>query len=161
MLMPKSQKAKLENKQQILFANSWLTAPDSLGVYPTNSDRFIAEELWRQKNLEPSAMRGTLLQALACTSHGVTGDRLSKLAETLSDGIPILVLSGDKDKMIEVKHSHEIKDALGDKARLKIWEDAGHVLHFERQKEFDELVEEYWKEAERALGRADGTRSML
>lgn len=77
--------------------------------------------------------------------------------------VPVLVCTGTADSMIEWMHSEEIvkemnaagegEEADGEKARLKVFEGAGHVLQWECYEEYTEMVEEYFKEAEEKLGR--------
>src|SRR5690606_40235533 len=63
LLFPKSEEKRLEGVQANIFAKSWLESPDDLGEFPTNSDRFVAEECWRADYMPPPVFMGYLLQA--------------------------------------------------------------------------------------------------
>lgn len=145
LLIPKTEQRRLEAVQANIFAKSWLEAPDDRGEYPTNSDRFIAEEIWRKKNRPAAVFLGYLMQAFAATMHEVKPDRMKKIAE----GVPrILVLHGDLDEMISVKHAHEILEGLGgesEKVKYKEFKGAAHQVQWERLEEFNKILEDWTK----------------
>lgn len=57
--------------------------------------------------------------------------------------MPILILHGDKDMMVDQSLAKANKELLGDKAEIHIFEGAGHSLHLEVEEEWDQIVEEF------------------
>lgn len=177
MVLPKPLHARILAAQAEIFSRAWLDAPDEFGEFPTNADRHQAEELWRTENIPKPAWQGFMLQGLAAVLHNVSQERLAELGEKLFGGgeglvggkktvgvgrgmaVPVLVLTGTKDVMIEEKHSVELTQGInagnkdGNRTRLVKFDGAGHVLMRERLKEYNALMDAYFKEAEAALGR--------
>lgn len=58
---------------------------------------------------------------------------------------PVLVIWGDKDRVLPPKHGYLAKERLPN-ARLKIMEGCGHIPFFERSDEFNRLVLEFLSE---------------
>ena len=58
---------------------------------------------------------------------------------------PVLIIWGDKDRVLPLKHSYLAKERLP-KAKLKIMEGCGHIPFFERSDEFNRLVLEFLSE---------------
>ncbi len=58
---------------------------------------------------------------------------------------PVLIIWGDKDRVLPLKHSYLAKEKLPN-ARLKIMEGCGHIPFFERSDEFNRLVLEFLSE---------------
>lgn len=94
--------------------------------------------------MPPPVFMGYLLQAIAATLHNVRPNRLKQIAEKVPR---ILVVHGDKDEMISVKHGHDLIAGLGgesEKVKSKIFQDVGHSIHYERRDEFNKLLEEWF-----------------
>lgn len=154
MIMPKSYAARVANIQRMCFSKKWLEAPDEQGVFPTNADRQTAEDLYRVEHLPPPVYAAFILQALAASGHKVSTGRLQELAskvgkkEEKTGMAPILVCTGTADLTIEYKHSEEIVEGLGGeesgKVILKKFEGAGHVLSWECQKEYNQMLQEHF-----------------
>lgn len=142
MIMPKSLPARLAATQGNVFAAAWLKAPDDIGVFPTNSDRYVAEELWRLENLPPPVYQGFLLQGLAASWHHMGPERLKVLGERIRH---ILVCTGDVDAMIECKHSDVLVRGIGAGGRVakRVFEGSGHALQFECAREYNCMIEEF------------------
>lgn len=171
MLVPQPLPFRLNRVQNSLFSPSFLASPDPLGDFPTNSDRFVAEELWRMKNQTQGPWFAYLLQGLAASTHYFSTERLKKLGELVRVGegeeegeegkpglkVPVMVYTGKLDKMIEWTHSVQIVEGIEaagkGKTRLKIWDGSGHALHWEELDEYNKMQEEYFREAEEKLGR--------
>jgi len=58
---------------------------------------------------------------------------------------PVLIIWGDKDRVLPLKHSYFAKERLPN-ARLKIMEGCGHIPFFEQSDEFNKLVLEFLSE---------------
>lgn len=131
MIIPKPLSARLESSKYRLFSTEWVERPDDLGVFPTNGDRYTAEELWRIDNLPTPRYQGYLLQGWAASWHHMSKDRLKKVGEMVKH---IQVMTGMEDHMIEPFHADIIVEGLesaGRKVELLKFENAGHCLHWE------------------------------
>jgi hypothetical protein len=143
MMMPKSLSARLEATKRNLFSERWLAAPDDLGVFPTNGDRFVAEELWRMKELKQPVFQGFLLQGLACSWHYVGEDRLKAIGSNVQQ---VLVCTGTNDQMIEYTHSEVLVAGIstgGADVKKRFFEGVGHAIHVEMLEEYNRMVEEF------------------
>lgn len=150
MIRPKTLAARLEAAKANLFSEEWLARPDDLGEFPTNADRFVAEDLWRIEKLPAPVYQGTLLQGLAVSWHYMGPERLKVLGAEIPD---ILVVTGDNDALIEHKHSDVLVDGIGGTVRKILFPGVGHCLQFEVVDEYHTMLEEfilhaqkkYWK----------------
>ncbi|KAA8914533.1 Alpha/Beta hydrolase protein [Sphaerosporella brunnea] len=144
MIMPKTLHARLEATKRNIFSDSWLAAPDDLGVFPTNGDRFVSEELWRMKELKAPVYRGFLLQGLAATWHYMGEDRLKAIGSNVKH---VLVCTGTSDQMIEYTHSDVLVAGIsaGGVAEVKkrYFEGVGHALNRETLEEYNKMVEAF------------------
>ncbi|CUS06975.1 unnamed protein product, partial [Tuber aestivum] len=142
MLVPRSLPARLAAAQENIFTAAWLKAPDDLGVFPTNSDRYVAEELWRVENLPPPVYQGFLLQGLAASWHYMGPERLKVLGQRIRH---ILVCTGDLDAMIECRHSDVLVRgiAAGGRVVKRVFEGCGHGLQFQCAREYNCMIEEF------------------
>jgi hypothetical protein len=151
MVLPKSLSARLAASKRNLFSERWLAAPDDGGVFPTNGDRFVAEELWRLKNLRRPAYKGLLLQGLAASWHNMGRDRLKSIGANVEN---VLVCTGTDDRMIDHGHSDVIIAGIGAggcKVKTRYFEGVGHALSWETLDEYNRMVEEFVVEASRRL----------
>ncbi|KAI5816730.1 Alpha/Beta hydrolase protein [Pyronema omphalodes] len=143
MLMPKTLPQRLAAAQRNLFSPGWLVKPDDHGVFPTNADRYVAEELWRLNDLKPPVIQGFLLQGLAATWHYVGPERLKIIGEKVDR---IMVCTGTADEMIEWGHSTRLVEGLrkgGNEVHYREWLGVGHVLSWEVEAEYNKMVEEF------------------
>lgn len=142
MIMPKSLSTRLETSKHLLFSKDWPEKPDDLGVFPTNGDRYVAEELWRVDNLPTPRYQGFLLQGLAASWHYMGPVRLKLVGELVKH---IQVLTGTGDNMIEHFHADKLVEGLesaGRKVDLVKFEGAGHCLHWELP-EYNAVIENF------------------
>jgi len=162
MFLPKPFETRLLQAQRVLFSPEWLDAQDDLGEFATNRHRHVAEEHWRVVNLSPPVWVGGLLQGLACAWHYVSNDRLQKIGEVVNPEtgipLPVNVLTGTADKLIDHSHSHTIVAGINgaggsERAKLKVFEGVGHVIHWEAKDEYNTLMEEHFQATEKALSR--------
>jgi|1186.fasta_scaffold32305_2 3-oxoadipate enol-lactonase len=75
----------------------------------------------------------------ALASAGAAHDAAARVGEI---GVPTLVVHGTADNVVDVRNATLIADAIGG-ARLQLFEGAGHLLPWERPREFASLVEEF------------------
>ena len=156
MIVPKPLHIRLRQTSAAIFAPEWTSAPDDLGVFPTNGDRYVAEELWRADRMKNPMWASSILQALAASMHDVSEERLGKLGGLLAGmKVPVLVCVGTKDLMIASRCSEEVVKGLNKggegRARLREFEGAGHVLNWERTGVYNVMLEEYFEEAVREV----------
>lgn len=144
MIRPKPLVERLEAAKANIFSPEWLLAPDELGEFPTNGDRFVAEDLWRMEKLQAPVYAGTLLQGLAVSWHYFGPERLKVLGEKIPD---ILVATGTKDALIEHKHSDVIVQGIMGGVQKRVFDGVGHCLQFEAVNEYHQMLEEFWKRA--------------
>lgn len=145
MIRPKPLAARLEAAKANLFSQEWLDRPDYLGVFPTNADRFVAEDLWRMEKLQPPVYAGTLLQGLAASWHYMGPERLKVLGKEIPD---ILVTTGTKDALVEDRHSDVLVKEIGGAVKKQVFEGVGHCLQFEAVNEYHVMLEEHFTTAQ-------------
>ncbi|KAK6331085.1 hypothetical protein TWF696_003162 [Orbilia brochopaga] len=144
LIKPKSLEERLQASRELLFGQKYLNGPDALGVFPTNADRFNAEEIWKTENINQPPFLAFMSQLIAAGWHSCCPERLKHIADSVDY---ILVTYGLQDKMIEPSHSRYLKDKLGPRAREVVFEDAGHVISTEYVQEYNKMVKEFVEEA--------------
>ena len=98
LLKPKTLEERLDSSRDMIFGKKYMDSPDEMGVFPTNADRFNAEEIWKTENLNQPTYLAFISQLVAAGWHSCSPVRL----KAISDQIPfILVCYGLQDKMIE------------------------------------------------------------
>jgi 3-oxoadipate enol-lactonase len=75
----------------------------------------------------------------ALAGAGAAHDAAARLGEI---SVPTLVVHGTADNVVDVRNATLIADAI-DGARLELFEGVGHLLPWERPREFAALVEEF------------------
>ncbi|KAK1706351.1 hypothetical protein BDP67DRAFT_622668 [Colletotrichum lupini] len=145
MFLPTAVDVELKNKASRLFTRSYLNAPDTGSLdpektFPTNLDRFVAEELAeRCEDTDFSRRKGVVLQAIAAGWHHKSDADLARIGDEVGR-TRILVMHGTFDETITFPHFELIKAALGDGPEYIAWKDCGHVPLWEREEEFNETV---------------------
>jgi pyruvate dehydrogenase E2 component (dihydrolipoamide acetyltransferase) len=108
---------------------------------PSLVTRTFVENVLRNKRLDGAS---EALSSIACQmlTDGAQATVLgSRLAEVSA---PILVIWGDEDQIIPVRHSA----GLGDRARVQILTGVGHSPHMEMAGEFNRLVDDFITQGE-------------
>jgi len=126
-----------------LFSESWLNEPDAEGDFPTNGDRFAAQELKKRQDTEGFTRKGFVLQAIAAGWHHKSAEQLKELGDKVGRE-RIQVVHGDVDQMITAPHAQVLVRELGGEEQgvtRIIFQGRGHVLPMEERKEFMKLVE--------------------
>lgn len=140
--IPKSLDAQLvEIKSRV--SSTWLTEPDMDGDFPTNGDRFAAQELKKRQDMEGFTRKGFLCQAIAVGWHKKTADQLQQMAEQVGRQ-RIQVMHGTIDNLITFPHAAILVEALGgERAGITnvIFPDRGHYLPLEERQEFRRFIE--------------------
>ena len=68
--------------------------------------------------------------------------RTTQPRDSARSAFPTLVVHGTADNVVDVRNATLIADAI-DGARLELFEGVGHLLPWERPREFAALVEEF------------------
>lgn len=140
--MPKSLDVQVNDAKARLFSQRWLAEPDTEGGFPTNGDRFAAQEITKRQDVYGFTRRGFMLQAIAAGWHCKTAQQLEALGDAVGRE-RIQVLHGSADKMITAMHGEVLAEELGGEARgvkKVIMEGHCHVLQLEAREELRRLV---------------------
>jgi hypothetical protein len=167
LLIPKSIDAQIEGVKKNLYTQVWLDAPDTLEPvkqsFPTNGDRFAANELWKRSHPEYFAKPGFIMQLIAAGWHNKSPEQLQQIAKTVGKK-RIMVVHGTKDQMITFPHAVVLwrglekgqgktgtENWLGIEKEEDVWQEGevekhfiegqGHVLPAEMREEFQGWVE--------------------
>lgn len=83
-------------------------------------------------------------QLLAIAGHHIPKKRLLKLkSELTKQNVPILVITGTDDYLVDCKNSFYLSKVLN--CELKVMKDAGHMLHQERPNEFNRVLLKHFR----------------
>lgn len=123
-------------------SNSWLSQPDQDGDYPTNGDRFAAQELTKRQDTKGFTRKGFICQALAAGWHRKSPQQLKEIADKVGRE-RILVAHGTTDNLITVPHGEILAKELGDDVGVtkRVFEGRGHYLPIEERQEFRKMIE--------------------
>ncbi len=124
-------------------SESWLSQPDEDGDYPTNGDRFTAQELTKRQDIAGFTRKGFICQALAAGWHKKSPQQLKEIADKVGRQ-RILVIHGTTDNLITVPHGEILTMELGEAdmgVTKRIFEGRGHYLPMEERVEFRRLIE--------------------
>ena len=122
---------------------SWLEQSDEDGAFPTNGDRFAAQELTKRQDLEGFTRKGFLLQALAVGYHKKSPAQLREMADKVGRE-RVQVVHGTIDNLITLPHAKVLLDALGGEeagVTKMIFEGRGHYIPMEERQRFKVVIE--------------------
>jgi len=144
MFMPKSTDDQLEDTKSRMFTEKWLNAPDEIGGFPTNGDRYSAQEIQKRQDKTAFSKSRLMCQAMAAGWHHKSPAQLEEIGERVGRN-RIQVVHGTADKMITF-HPHAdtlVSELGGEQAGVTktIFEGAGHVVPIEERKAFFELIQ--------------------
>ncbi|MCJ1312495.1 hypothetical protein MMC25_006169 [Agyrium rufum] len=163
IFLPKVIDAQLAELRYRLFGTDrWLSQPDELGSFPTNGDRFAAQDLRKRMDVEGFTRKGLILQSVAANWHHKSMAQLQEIGDKVGRK-RIQVMHGTTDNMITVPHVYTLAEGLNggqegksegerEEVKVTIMEGRGHVLIMEERTEFGRLVEELFLRTE-AMGR--------
>ncbi|KAL4944659.1 hypothetical protein BDV06DRAFT_186777 [Aspergillus oleicola] len=145
MFIPRKVDVELERLARSLFPPDFLAQPDDEyddpeKNFPTKWDRFAAGRLRKLEDPEGFTKMGFIMQIIACGWHHKTAAQLKKLADAVGRE-RIAVLHGTLDRMLTFHHGQLLNKELGEGIQFKVWEGSGHMLPWEKEGEFNELVE--------------------
>lgn len=167
LFIPKSLEKQIEGVKHNLATDRWITEPDTLeptvSSFPTNGDRFAANEVWKREHPDLFPRAPFLLQAIAAGWHYKSPKDLLALAEKIGKR-RILVIHGTKDRMITFPHGVVLwrglekgegktgREYVGMEVEDDVWEegevqkrfvkDQAHIIPIEMRKEFAKWIEE-------------------
>jgi len=152
MFVPKTVDESLRQAKSMLFPQEWLEAKDGVtpftedDVWPTNGDRFGAQEL--KKRLDPVKFtrKGFMLQAIGAGWHVKTPAQLKEIGDKVGRD-RVFVMHGDRDRLISPPHVVDLENGFGGRESgitVIIKEGGGHALMGEDWKWFNETIEEFW-----------------
>ena len=149
MFVPRDIDTQLDEIAHRLFSSEFLALPDTENSdtdpalnYPTNWDRFAANELSKRTDKEGFTRKGFMLQAIAAGWHVKTKAQLLEIKEQVG-AERIAVLHGTGDRMVTFKHFEIIKEEMGEGPTYRVWDGKGHVLAWEEHEEFNGFVKEF------------------
>lgn len=147
MFIPRDIDFQLMDISKRLFSHDFLALPDTEYDdpqlnFPTNWDRFAANEIVKRSDKEGFTRKGFMLQAIAAGWHFKTKEQLLLLKEKVG-AERIAVLHGTIDRMITFRHFEILKEELGDGPEYRVWQGRGHVLMWEEEDEFNAFVRDW------------------
>ena len=124
-------------------SESWLSQPDEHRQFPTNGDRFAAQELFKRRDTEGFTRKGFICQAVAAGWHKKSPEQLGEIADNVGRE-RIIVIHGTLDNLITVPHGEVLAQELGGEemgVTKRIFEGRGHYLPLEERVELRKLIE--------------------
>ncbi|KAL6703817.1 hypothetical protein ACN47E_009036 [Coniothyrium glycines] len=167
LFIPKNIDAQIDGVKKNLYTDSWLTSPDTLEpvveAFPTNGDRFAANELWKRQHSEYFEKPGFMMQAVAAGWHHKSPEQLQQIAKTVGKD-RIMVVHGTEDRMLTFPHGVVLwrglengggrtgkENWLGIEEEADVWQEGqvekhfikgqGHVIPAEMREQFQQWVE--------------------
>jgi len=139
--IPREIDVQLSDIKIRLFSKPWLEEADAEGGFPTNGDRFAAQELNKRQDTEGFTRKGFLCQALAAGWHHKRPEQLKLIGDFVGRE-RIQVLHGTVDNMLTVTHAEVLAKELGEEwgIRKQIFQGRGHVLMWEEREEFRKSI---------------------
>jgi len=147
LFIPRSLDEQLASVKPNLYTPAWLDEPDETEAvvkpFPTNGDRFAAQEVAKRTHPEAFNRTGFMAQAVAAGWHHKSAAQLEELGDKVGRE-RILVLHGTEDKMITFYHGELLLKDLGGEERgvtKHFFDGLGHVLPAEKRVVFQDLIE--------------------
>ncbi|KAK3176072.1 hypothetical protein OEA41_007394 [Lepraria neglecta] len=140
--IPKSKDVELTNLKARIFSQAWLDEPDAEGHFPTNGDRFAAQELKKRQDTDGYTRTGFICQAIAAGWHHKSPKQLEELGDKVGRE-RIQVVHGTLDRMITPLHGDLLFERLGGKEKgvtMVVVEGKSHGLAMEWRRDFTKLI---------------------
>jgi len=148
LFIPRSLDDQLAHVKHNIYTEAFLDAPDCLEYkvepFPTNGDRFAAQEVAKRQMPQYFNRTGFMAQAIAAGWHHKTDAQLKEIGDKVGRE-RILVLHGTKDRMITFPHAEMLLKGLGGEeggVRKAFFDGQGHVVPIELRQDFNKLIEE-------------------
>jgi pimeloyl-ACP methyl ester carboxylesterase len=150
MFIPKSIDVELRQTTDRLLGPVFLEQPDVDGEFPTNRDRWGAQELRKREDKEGFTRKGFFGQLLACGWHHKSAEELRTLGDKVGRH-RILIAHGTNDRVISPPHCHVlINELAGEGLSHRIFEGEGHVIPVEKRQEFNDMIEMHVEQSHRS-----------
>jgi pimeloyl-ACP methyl ester carboxylesterase len=148
LFIPRSLDEQIAHVKHNIYTDEFLLAPDKLEYkvkpFPTNGDRFAAQEVSKRQMPQYFNRTGFMAQAIAAGWHHKSDAQLEEIGDKVGRE-RILVLHGTKDRMITFPHAEMLLKGLGGEergVRKAFFQGQGHVVPIELREEFNQLIEE-------------------
>ncbi|KAI7887700.1 Alpha/Beta hydrolase protein [Mucor mucedo] len=145
LMFVRDPKLKVGHALTLIYPPEWLLSKpeeEDLQHYETNRDMSTALFLARIERSRPQTLGGNIGQTAACLRHYVSDQRLLKIKEA---GIPVLVMTGTWDNLVNPKNSHHLAQVLD--CQLEIFEGSGHGLPGEQAVRYNKYLDEHFSKA--------------
>lgn len=148
MFIPRDIDVQLDGISDRLFSDEFMRQPDTEGDepygpggpnYPTIRDRYCAGEMEKRLDTEGFGKKSFILQAIAAGWHYKSTEQIQEMRDRVGQG-RVAVAHGKLDKMITYNHGELLRDEIGEMVEFKSYENRGHVLMWEEEKDFNEWV---------------------
>ena len=136
---------ELSNVKERLFSQAWLNEPDAEGHFPTNGDRFAAQELNKRQDKHGYTRLGILCQAVAAGWHHKSPKQLEELGDKVGRE-RIQVVHGPLDRMVSFQHGELLLKGLGGKEKgvtMVIAEGKAHGLPMEWRRDLTKVIAKF------------------
>lgn len=140
--LPKSPDAQMAEMKSRTSA-TWLLEPDEDGLFPTNGDRFGAQDIKKRQDTKGFTRKGFVCQALAVASHKKSTQQLEQIVKAVG-GERIQIMHGTTDNLITYPHANILYQGLGGEnagVTKTIFEERGHYLPLEERTALKRLIE--------------------
>lgn len=135
-------KDKIGHAITLVFPDEWLKSKpeeERHMEFATNKDMAVANFLARIERTRPQPLKGNIGQTAAALRHYVSDERLKKIKDS---GLPVIVLTGTWDNLVNPKNSHHLSKVLG--CHLEVFEGSGHALPTEQSVKYNKLIDEHF-----------------
>ena len=125
-----------------MFSTAWLNEPDAEGSFPTNGDRFAAQEIMKRMDVNGFTRRGFVMQAIAAGWHHKTIKQVEELGDKVGRD-RIQVIHGTIDEMITFPHGELLARELGGEERSVSFiavEGKAHGLQMEWRRDLTKAI---------------------
>ena len=148
--IPRAIDVELSGIKERMFSQAWLNEPDAEGHFPTNGDRFAAQELNKRRDRIGYTRTGILCQAIAAGWHYKSPKQLEELGDKVGRE-RILVIHGPLDRMISPPHGELLFKELGGVEKgvtMVVAEGKAHGLAMEWRRDLTRVIASFVEKAE-------------
>ncbi|KAI9592573.1 Alpha/Beta hydrolase protein [Syncephalis fuscata] len=121
---------------KLLFPEKWLIAPARLSPEKTNFE-WLVEIMTSLRTTDPEAINK---QTKAALVHTLSDEEFAKIRNT---NIPILVCTGDEDRILVLENSEYIAEKL--QIPLRVFKECGHAINIQVPELYNEMLLEHFR----------------
>lgn len=126
----------------MVYPKEWLEQKPLVRTeYETNRELAVNGFIGHFTRSRRQPFHGNLGQTAACLRHYVSDERLNNIK---SSGLPIMIVTGTFDNLVQPKYSHHMKKILQDAARLELFEGSGHAIPEEQPDRYNSLLVDHF-----------------